>query len=267
MPRVDDSGLDADARDRALLGELSHTRSFEDASLIEAHVHGCEPCQRELGLLRAVRARLRHLPETAPESALEVRVFAALGDRARGERPAVVRSRPPRRWVLATAAGWAAAAVFAALFARRDDPGDSEDSEERLPPMVNEALREYERASANELPKPSAAAELELRFGRRIPYLLNADLEVVSAWVTTIREEPSAAIAYRFGDHVLIQFVVSEALFFRQPVVRDAIARSGAYVARAGARAVIGRARSGTGSLLVGEISPSELERLFQRSS
>jgi hypothetical protein len=263
MPRANDFDLDTEARDHLLLGELSHTRSLEDARLIEAHVQGCEPCQRELGLLRAVRARLRHLPGIAQESALGDRVFAALGDRAVGERA----SRPSRRWVLATAAGWAAAAAFAALFAGRDDSGDSEDSEQRLPPMVNEALREYERASVNELPKPITPAELEFRVGRRIPYIPSAELKIVSTWVTTIREEPSAAIAYRFDDRVLIQFVVSEALFFRQPVVRDAIARSGAYAARVGARAVIGRARSGTGSLLVGDISLSELDRLFPRSS
>jgi anti-sigma factor RsiW len=259
-----EGGSDAGG-ERGLEASLEHTRGLSDRRAIEEHLRSCDQCRRELRLLEATRARLRRLARPAPDAALRGPIFAAL-DREAPAAPTAARA--PRRWLLAAAGGWAAAAALGVLYVAR--PGgrgrEAGPGGVALPAMVDEALREYERASAGELPRAGERGELEAAFGRPIPYLEGPDLPIVSAWLTTLRGEPSAAIAYRFRDRVLVQFVVSEGLFFRHHAVRDEIARRGSYVAQVGGRAVLGRPGRGVGSLLVGELSPAQLEGLFAQA-
>ncbi|HEY8942974.1 MAG TPA: hypothetical protein VIM73_01880 [Polyangiaceae bacterium] len=233
---------------------------MSDEREIRDHVRCCERCQRELKLLGSVQRRLANLASSEHDPALLVRAFARLdADALRGT---PVKSEISRRWLLAAVGGWAAAAGFGALWvAQRKAPDATRAA--ALPPMVNEVLREYERARERELPAPRAADELDRALGHPIPYLKSGDVTLVSSWLTTIREESSAAIAYRYRERIVVQFVVSEALFLRQPVVRDAIARKGVYLGQAGAQGVVGRVGRGVGSLLVGESSPEVLERLL----
>lgn len=248
--------VDLPAKGRLEAG-LEHTRELRDPGAIEEHLRHCAQCRHELTLVSAVRTRLRRLPKAAPSAALEGLAFAGLGE-AGG--PAAGEGRP-RRWLLAAVGGWAAAATVGALFASHRSKDQL--SATALPPMVDEMLREYDRASSSELPKVRPPGELEAALGHPIPYLQSADLRVVSDWLMAIRGEPSAAIAYNFRSCILIQFVVSEALFFRQPVVRESVSRTGAYFAQSGARVVFGRASRGLGSLVVGEMGPAVLEGLF----
>jgi hypothetical protein len=248
------------ANDERLETNLEHTRSLSDERMIRDHLACCEQCQRELKLLGSVQRRLSSLGSSEQDPTLRGRVFARLDGESVHMNP--VNPKISRRWMLAAAGGWAAAAGFGALWLAQRNARDATGTA-ALPPMVNEALREYERTRGLELPAPLTAGELENALGRPVPYLKSGEVTVVSSWLTTIREESSAAIAYRFRERILVQFVVSEALFLRQPVVREAIARSGVYLSQAGAQVVVGRVGRGVGSLLVGESSPEVLERLL----
>ena len=247
--------------DEALETNLEHTRSMSDERAIREHVRGCERCQREARLLGGVQRRLAKLRSSEPDPLLRARTFARLDDDD-ALRATPAKAGISRRWVLAAAGGWAAAAGFGALWVAQRNARDATGAA-ALPPMVNEAVREYERARLRELPAPRATGELEGALGHPIPYLNDGDVTLVSSWLTTIRDESSAAIAYRFRERILVQFVVSESLFLRQPVVRDAVARSGVYLGQAGAQVIVGRLGRGVGSLLVGESSPEVLERLL----
>lgn len=79
-----------------------------------------------------------------------------------------------------------------------------------------------------------------------------------------IRGEPAAALAYRWGDLVVVQYVVSEELFFRNPVVRQAIAARRGFVTVRGPQSVIAWPESVGGTLLVGDGSPEELVKVRQ---
>ncbi len=248
------------AGDEALEANLEHTRSMSDERAIREHFQGCEQCQRESRLLGAVQGKLAELRSSEQDPLLRARAFARLDGGATQD--TAVKSRMPRRWLLVAGGGWAAAAGFGALWlVQRSEPNAIGTA--ALPPMVNEALREYERARGRELPAPRAPSELEGALGHPIPFLSSGDGALGGSWLTTIRDESSVAIAYRFRERILVQFVVSEALFLRQPLVREAIGRSGVYLSQAGSQVVDGRLGRGVGSVLVGESSPEILERLL----
>ena len=129
-------------------------------------------------------------------------------------------------------------------------------------PIVDAALADYRRTLAGELPG-SAGDLATVRAGLAFPVrLLGApDAHLVSAWSTTLRGEPAAALAYRWGGGVVVQYVVSERLFFRQPDVRRAVAARRVFAAVHGAQGVLAWAEPASGALLVGDASPAELAR------
>jgi anti-sigma factor RsiW len=86
--------------------------------------------------------------------------------------------------------------------------------------------------------------------------------QVIGAWTTAIRGQPAAAIAYRWRDRVVVQYVVSDSLFFHHRDVRAAVAARGLYRASDGALGVLAWPDSGSGSVLVGSLAPDELARL-----
>jgi hypothetical protein len=77
-----------------------------------------------------------------------------------------------------------------------------------------------------------------------------------------IRGEQAAVMAYRWQDRVVVQYVVSEALFFRQPVVRDSVTAAGRFTAEDGSRSVVAWPNPGAGSLIISDLPVNELERL-----
>ncbi len=56
--------------------------------------------------------------------------------------------------------------------------------------------------------------------------------------------------------------MISEELFFRQPVVRDAVAAAGRFVVADGAQSLVAWPGARSGSLLVGDVPPHELAAL-----
>jgi anti-sigma factor RsiW len=260
----------------------------ETAARIDAHLLGCDRCRRELMVQVAVRERLAAEAIPPVSALLSARITAAISDLPRDPTapvlPAAGSDAAPgaetSRWRRfgVTWSGWAVAAALALLLLGR--LGVPTGPTERQPvvefpatlaaiwtpiPMVDDAVANYRTVMAGEL--PGAARDLDtVRAALPFPLepISGSEVRLLAAWTTMIRGEPAAALAYRWGDLVIVQYVVSEALFFRNPVVRQAIAARSGFVTVRGSQSVIGWPESVGGTLLVGDGSPETLAKVRQ---
>lgn len=227
-------------------GELATASHDEMAT----HLASCTLCQRELARQRALTQRLQRLAEAEVPS-------ASLGERLR---LAVARredSETRQRWAWA---GWglAAAQALVIAFLLLAPMGPTTQV-----PMVREALADYQRVVARELPFEATSIEdLSRSLSLSIDVLKSPRAQLLGAWQTELRGEPAAALAYRVDNRVVIQYVVSEPLFFAQARVREAVSRQGHYATREGREGVIGWPGANAGFLLVGELPTEELVAL-----
>lgn len=237
----------------------------ETAAQVEAHLVGCTRCRRELAVQQATRERLAAEPPIGASSALRERITAAVA--ASPLPPAA----PPRRSGLAPRTlGIAVAAmlllVLASVFVWRG-VGDAPTvvRVERLAsvPLLAEVLADYRRVTAGDL--PGRARDLDA-VRAAVPFevepLRSPNLRLVAAWTATIDAEPSAVLAYRSGDRVLLQYLVPEAHFFRSPAMRAAIGGGHVVTAQDGAQGLAAWPLAAAGSVLIGDLSAGELARL-----
>lgn len=230
----------------------------EEVPVLEAHLLGCERCQQAVSLQREVRARLeRQEMERAP-AALRERIQAHLTDE--------IKTHPRRglkqHWLIRpqVRAGWALAACLALVLGLYlglwRSPGP------QPIPMIAAALADYHHQLGHELPAVDAASLEKLEHSLPFPVTPIAGLRshLIAAWSPRIRGEPAAALAYRLDGRVIVQYVVSESLFFRQPRLREAVAAHGVYVASAGQDSVVAWPGADNGSLLIGPVSVKQLE-------
>jgi len=235
---------------------------------VESHLSGCARCRAALSVQQLLHTRVAAevLPE--PSDALRARIRAQLERGAALDQPGMLaQTRTPdqKRRLRASAlrrratvwSGWAVAAGLALYVA-----AGSFSRAEREPPMVAAALADYRSQVGRELP-----SNLELASVReRVPFAFEpvqaGGARLLSAWTTTLRDEPVAVFAYRVGDRVVLAYVVSESMFFRQPVVREKVARQGRYTTSQGSESVVAFPRNHSGVLIVGDASVSQLELL-----
>lgn len=237
-----------------------------DTLRLEAHLLGCASCRRAQTVQQAMHQRLATEPmQPAPEG-LRQQIFAALATAAAGAsagrwqrlRRAVGHSRVPL-W-----SGWATAAAMAAVYLLT--PGWSGVPDSRngdLVPMINAALSDYHQRITDELPLDSNdIAAVARDSGLPVELLAHADVQLLSTWQTDIRGKPAAALAYRWRNRIIIQYVIPQSLLFRQRGVREAVSRDGVYTVQAGSESVIAWSGAGAGMLLVGEAAASDLAGL-----
>ena len=127
--------------------------------------------------------------------------------------------------------------------------------------MVRSALVDYHRVSAEVLP-PACDETVRMELPFADAPLRATGARAVSCWRTTLQGEPVSAWAYRWGNRVVVAYVVPEPLFFRQPGVRHAVARDGRYATTQGSASVVAWPAQRSGVLVVGDAPVSELEGL-----
>ncbi len=99
--------------------------------------------------------------------------------------------------------------------------------------MIRSALADYRQVSQQVLP-PACGAGGSPELPIPGAPLRAPGVRPVSCWRTSLQGEAVSAWAYRWGDRVVVAYVVPEALFFRQPRVREAVASQGRYTASDG---------------------------------
>ena len=243
---------------------IDHELGDEKSARVEAHLSGCTRCQRALQLHRALRDTLAGAPVARAPDSLRERLLIELdaeqappprGASATHQRPRVRQFAQP--WL-----GWAAAAGLAAVMLVHGFWTGPQPSQQI--PMVEAALADYQLHFNRELPAagPQQLAAIERTVAFKVQPMPALRHQLIGAWQTRIRGEPAVALAYRYGNHVLVQYVVSQSLFFRQPRVREAVARDGRYSTTSHGTSVLAWAQSDSGSLLIGAVDLQQLEAL-----
>jgi len=246
---------------------------------VENHLASCELCRRELRTQVTLRARLQTERPTAPSPEVSPRLVAHL--RAVTGTPAV-SARPVRsRWwqrlrsLLAPSAvlawsGWLVAASLAVVIYQR--PASAPQGmamamgKVKVPhpdpvpePLAGAALEDFARLNGTTLPVGTALPAVQADVPFSVPYLRSAHMRLIGSWAMEFEGERAAVLAYRCHNRLVVQYVVSERAFFRQPRLRQAIAKSGLYASGFGKLNAIAWPDIDSGSFLVGEFTPAEL--------
>ena len=237
----------------------------ETTSQLEAHLVGCARCRRELGVHQSLRQRLAAEPTVGASSALRERIAVAVAATPLPAPAAARRSRS--RWIALLGGLFAIAllALLVVMVARpvSDSPQLARVDRLATVPLLVAVLDDYRRATAGDLPgraRDVAAVRAAVPF---VVEPMQADgLRLVAAWTTTIDDEPSAVLAYRAGDRVLVQYLVADARFFRNPAVRGAVSGGRLLVAQEGAQGILAWPTRSAGSLLVGDMPAEEIVAL-----
>ena len=245
---------------------------------VEAHLAECARCVEALRVQLALKNRL-HAEEvaTGPSAAL-ARLqdhVAGLG-RDDGEmRRRAGPARPVGRSFLVHPivawSGWLIAASLAALwFTGTRRPGNQGMGMSMGPlvpvavdsvpePIADAALHDFRRVAQAALPKGPELAALRAEVPFSVPALGAPHMRLIGTWTTTIDGVPTAVLAYRCHDRLVVQYVVPEHVFFRPARVRQAIAAAGLYAAGEGKIHAVGWPGTDNGSFLVGEFTAAEL--------
>jgi anti-sigma factor RsiW len=248
----------------------------ETASQIEAHLVGCARCRNELAVHQAVRMRLGVAPPVAAPPALRERIVAAI---AAAPVPLTETTAVPathakfwRRHSVLVAVVMAVLTIAAAVginVARSKVDVAPPPNVARLGvspasvPLLNDALVDYRRVTAGDL--PGRSRDLDLVRGAVAfpidPLRVNG-VRLLAAWTTDLGGEAAAVLAYRWNDRILLQYLVPENRFFRHPAIRAAVTGNRLLVASANAQGLVAWPTQEAGSVLIGDVAPEQLAQL-----
>ena len=252
----------------------------ESAARVEAHLVGCARCRRELAGQIALRERLAAEVVLPAPTSLRDRIVAAT---AALPAPAVdpspvapladdVARRPGRAWRWRVAASVSACLVVASAgtaawwHTRAANVADVAvapiaTATGRVP-LLAAAVADYRRATAGDL--PGRARDLDAvraAVGFPVEPLRVAGVRLVAAWTTTLDGEAAAVLAYRYGDRLLLHYLVPESLYFRHSALRAAATAHRPLAGTDGAQVVLAWPEATAGALLVSDGTPDELVR------
>ena len=244
---------------------------------VETHLAQCSECARDLRVQLALRNRLRAEEVAVEPSAGLERLqhhVARLGRAAAAERrggrntstPWTLLLQPVLAW-----GGWLIAASLAAVLFTSHRRATTQAMGMSMGPLVpvtidsvpepiaDAALHDFRRVALASLPEGPQLAAVEAKLPFSVPALRAPHMRLIGAWITTIDNVPTAVLAYRCHDRLVVQYVVPEHVFFRPPRVRQAIAAWGVYAAGEGKIHTVGWPGTDNGSFLVGEFTAAEL--------
>ncbi|AXS81927.1 MULTISPECIES: anti-sigma factor [Marinobacter] len=217
--------------------------------LVEAHLAGCEACRNDVVRQQALSARLQLIPTPRFAASFDKRLDDALAEapvtgRHKSGHQRVVNIK---HWlsrlhplVLVGGGGWAVALVLAAVLLMPNlTPGNINQI-----PMVSDVLIDYQRVAREDLPSQSGGSGVP-------PPMQWANSRVLATWMTSVGGDPAQAYAMRRGNSLIIQYRISERVFFRNPDVRQAVARAGDFRTRDDQLEVLGIPMEESGLLVV----------------
>ncbi len=237
----------------------------ETSSQIDAHLLGCGRCRSELRVQQAVSQRLSHSTVPTTTAALQDRVRAALSVTS-----VPVRTTPLVNALLVRRTRWTRLALFltavaslalvAVLRNRSPQLNPSPYVASNAVPAIADIFAEYRLVSQGDL--PGRARDLDA-VRRALPFpvrpLVNASAHLLAAWTADIAGEPAAVLAYRWNEHVVLQFIVAESSLFRTHQLREAFSQRRAVVTQDGEQGLIAWPEASSGSVLVGNVPWSAL--------
>lgn len=245
----------------------------ETSSQIDAHLLGCARCRREVQMHAAVRERLSHEPAILASAALRARIMLQLAASSPGVATTTNTVRSDVAWWRSSRAQFAAASALvlsSALFgierlrtplAPRTAPIATVSA--ATVPLFTQVLDDYRRVTSGDL--PGRARDLDaVRAAVPFPVqpMQGPAVRLLAAWNTDLVGEPAAVLAYRWGDRLVLEYLIAEPTFFRHPGMRAPLAAGRMIAASSGGQGLVAWAAPESGAVLVGDVAPSELAAL-----
>jgi len=221
-------------------------------TVIEAHLAGCSACRADMKRQQILHQRLRNLPAQSLSAAQD----AMFDDMING----VMKSRPNRvpgafaairaigqrlarrHQPLLLGSGWAVALLLAVVMFMPDYSGHAGKTNI---PMVDDVVAEYRTIDLDARVQAAPSPEVTLPVSW-------PGARVLASWTTLIGGAPAQAYAVRSGHYLLFQYRVEESVFYRNPRVRDAVAREGRFKQRSDQLEVLALPNWESGVLMVG---------------
>jgi len=236
-----------------LAGYVDQELDVRERALVEAHLAGCPACRQDVARQQLLHRHLGQLPGIPLSLEQHQRL-----DRALAEAPPSAVAPPSRRprwrphWLLdwlgsprgellAASSGWGLAFLLLAVMLW---PGGQRSGHPHIP-MVQDVLAEYAQVTHSRLPKSPGRAVAA-------PPAIWPRARLLASWKTTIGGAAAQAFALRSGNSILLQFRVSDDVFFNNPKVRTAIASKGKYETREESLKVLALPLDEGGLLMVG---------------
>ena len=234
-----------------LAGYVDDELEHQEKRLVEAHLAGCETCRADVAHQQLISQRLSKLPLERLSPEVHQQIDHTLSD-------ALVTSEDGKQqdkttsvfihWFqrilypgFITASGWSIALVLLmVLLFPSLMPSNSHNV-----PMVADVIAEYSHLDKTSLPVSDSQPNAPLPANWPNAHLL-------TSWNTTVGGEPAKAFAMRDGDKIIVQYRINEAVFFRDPNVRQAVADKGRYVSQQNNIQVLAIPLKDAGLLVVG---------------
>lgn len=219
------------------------------------HITVCALCERELTRQRLLARRLRTLADRTDIAQRAESIKQRVLSKVHGDMRPATHSNAQTNDL-----GWLVAGIQTVLLVIVLW-GPSHNAEDV--PMVEEAYADYQHMNAKDFPLQlgrSTLATLPLP----VEPLNNPGARLIGSWQTRLRGQPAAVLAYRVSDHIVLQYVVSEQLFFTPPSVRQAVSKTGFYISKKNRSTIVAWPGRQSGSLLIGDLPRDQLIRLIQ---
>lgn len=255
----------------------------ETASQIDAHLLGCPRCRRELLLQRTLRLRLEQEPLATASASLRSRIIATIAATPAPQWEVVAEAvatadlataTPWRNWdvlrraVRTPVVAWivvslALGALGMRWLAEHNSAPPASIVSASSVPLFASALADYRKVTRGNL--PGRARDLAV-VRDAMPFPVQAlqapGLRLLAAWTTSLDGEPTAVFAYRWNDHVVLQYLVSETQLYRPARLRSAFANGYGLGAHDGSQSVLAWPEAAWGSLVIADIALDRLRLL-----
>lgn len=220
------------------------------------HIAGCALCERELTRQRVLAGRLRALADRTDMAQRAESIKRRVSGEVRGDARPATHSN-----IRINGLGWLVAGIQTAILVivLSVPSYKAEDV-----PMVDEAYADYQHMNAKDFPLPVAGRSTLATLPLPVEPLNNAGARLIGSWQTQLRGQPAAVLAYRVSDHIVLQYVVSEQLFFTPQRVREAVSKTGFYVSQKNQSTIVAWPGRQSGSLLIGDLPRDQLIRLIK---
>jgi len=229
----------------------------EEMAAVEEHLPHCARCRSELALQQGISRALAREPTPEASAGLRRRV-EWMGEPAASRREPAFRGS--RVWA-AAAAALVLIAISAGTALRHYRSVASNPTAQI--PVLRDALADCRRAMARNFPRKADLRGLAEGLPFPIPVLDRPGVELFSTWKTTLAGSPGAGLAYRWRGIVVVQYTVPSELIRHQPLVGEALSSAGVYAASESGQGVVAVLADGSGTLLIAEVPPDELNRLI----
>jgi len=245
-----------------LAGYVDDELNVQEKLIIEAHLAGCESCRTDVARQQLMNQRLSTFQLERLLPAMQQKIDVTLGENLNASSKVkqsplsiikffhCLQHKSSLKFIAAT--GWSVACILIIVlltptFMLNNKPNV---------PMVDDVLAGYLHLDKTTLPKSNH--NLTIAAPANWP---NARL--LTSWETTVGGAPATAFAMRNGDNIIIQYRIDENVFFRNPSVRLAVAKTGSYLSQTNNLQVLAMPLKDSGLLVVGPIDSMPSPKLI----